>query len=397
MALESLGRWGLALALLTGLTSPAIADDAKSADPKPATETAKPDPIDWDKARALRAREQRGDKLSAEEQAYLDRAKAALRAGERPNAGAGRPAPAGRNAGAPGEARASTGLVPLSDGGEAKYKNLPLGLYGDGKSDPPAAHLEKALAAAKQIVPLDADGKPDAANGRVALLSIGMSNTTQEFSKFVEIANADARKNPLVTIVDGAQGGMDAADWADPQRGPEVWRRAEQRAAALKVTPAQVQVVWIKQAIKGPQRLGDFPAHADVLQKHLATIVGLAKQRYPNLKLVYLSSRTYAGWAQSGLNPEPYAYESAFSVRGLIGQQVAGDRGLAYGDAPVLLWGPYLWTDGTKGRAADKVTWEQADTARDGTHPSDSGRRKVADMLLNFFTTDPTAKGWFLK
>ncbi|HSI32207.1 MAG TPA: hypothetical protein VK986_01350, partial [Tepidisphaeraceae bacterium] len=147
----------------------------------------------------------------------------------------------------------------------------------------------------------------------------------------------------------------------------------------------------------GPQRLGDFPAHADVLQKHLATIVSLAKQRYPNLKLVYLSSRTYAGWATSGLNPEPYAYESAFSVRGLIAQQIAGEKGLAYGEAPVLLWGPYLWTDGTKGRAADKVTCEQADTARDGTHPSDSGRRKVADMLVGFFTTDPTAKGWFLK
>ena len=33
---------------------------------------------------------------------------------------------------------------------------------------------------------------------------------------------------------------------------------------------------------------------------------------------------------------------------------------------------------------------------RDGTHPSDSGRRKVADMLMNFFRTDPFAKGWYL-
>ena len=63
--------------------------------------------------------------------------------------------------------------------------------------------------------------------------------------------------------------------------------------------------------------------------------------------------------------------------------------------APVLLWGPYLWADGTKGRK-DGFVWQQADFGPDGTHPSPSGRRKVADMLLRFFKTDSTAKGWFL-
>ena len=31
-----------------------------------------------------------------------------------------------------------------------------------------------------------------------------------------------------------------------------------------------------------------------------------------------------------------------------------------------------------------------------GTHPSDSGRRKVAGLLLRFMKTDPTAKTWFI-
>ena len=35
--------------------------------------------------------------------------------------------------------------------------------------------------------------------------------------------------------------------------------------------------------------------------------------------------------------------------------------------------------------------------ARDGTHPSDSGREKVARLLLDFFKTDPTAKSWFVE
>ena len=35
------------------------------------------------------------------------------------------------------------------------------------------------------------------------------------------------------------------------------------------------------------------------------------------------------------------------------------------------------------------------DLAGDGTHPSPSGRRKVAGLLLRFLKTDPTARAWF--
>ena len=47
-----------------------------------------------------------------------------------------------------------------------------------------------------------------------------------------------------------------------------------------------------------------------------------------------LSSRIYAGYAVTPLNPEPYAYESAFSVRGLIQQQMAGGKTLPTRNAP---------------------------------------------------------------
>jgi hypothetical protein len=32
----------------------------------------------------------------------------------------------------------------------------------------------------------------------------------------------------------------------------------------------------------------------------------------------------------------------------------------------------------------------------DGTHPSPSGQQKVAALLWKFFTTDATAKSWFV-
>jgi hypothetical protein len=53
------------------------------------------------------------------------------------------------------------------------------------------------------------------------------------------------------------------------------------------------------------------------------------------------------------------------------------------------LWGPYLWADGTTPRKSDGLIYESKDVDIDGTHPSESGRKKVAELLLRFFQTDP--------
>jgi hypothetical protein len=99
----------------------------------------------------------------------------------------------------------------------------------------------------------------------------------------------------------------------------------------------------------------------------------------------------YAGYASTTLNPEPYAYESGFSVQWLIGDHIQNNPSAR----PWLGWGPYLWTNGTSGRS-DGLVWNCADVlASDGTHPSASGSQKVAALLLTFLKIDPTAQPWF--
>lgn len=352
--------------------------------------------IDWAKARDLLQRERRGEKLTPEDKAYLEKAKAEVAAGRGPGAGGPQ--------GAPQAGKESIGLTPLTDmKADQRYKGEDGGLYGGGKNEPPALQQQRAHAAAAQIAPLGADGKP-APDGKVVLLSIGMSNTTQEFSRFKEIADRDREKSPRLVIVDGAQGGQDSEAWAtDDPRHQRVWAEADRRIAAAGATAQQVQVLWIKQARIQPAKLGEFPAHAKVLQKDVVTILNRAKARYPNVRLAYLSSRIYGGYAATQLNPEPYAYEGAFSMRWVIQDQVKDDPGLncdpARGEvkAPVCLWGPYLWADGTKGRQAGDLLFTREDLGGDGTHPSESGRQKVAELLLKFLKSDPYAKGWFLR
>lgn len=294
------------------------------------------------------------------------------------------PAPSSPSSGVPppaatGCTRTSVGLTPISDLRGGTYRGQGGGLYPDGSNVRPGSHEAEGLARAHSLVPVDREGRADP-GGRIVLVSIGMSNTTQEFSAFKAMADADPLRNPRVAVVDGAQGGQTAQLWSSP--GCPCWTTLGDRLAAAGVTPAQVAVAWIKEADAGPT--SGWPAYATTLKDELAAILSIASVRFPNLRLIYLSSRIYAGYATSALNPEPYAYESGFAVKWLIEGQIRGVAGLAYapnggaGGVPWIAWGPYLWADGLTPRS-DGLTWSCGDLSpSDGTHPSASGQRKVA-------------------
>jgi len=283
-------------------------------------------------------------------------------------------------------------LVPLTDPGFGEYKGEKGGLYGEGRNDPPEAHAERVGREIAQIRPLDGEGKP-AADGKIVFLALGMSNTRREFEVFKEKADALPSKSPAVVIVNGSLGGKDAPRWTDPSAA--VWTQVDEAVQGAGVTVRQVQAVWLKQACAGAAGYGEFPKHARTLQKALGLIVQHARARYPNLRVVYLSSRIYGGYARTPLNPEPYAFEGAFAVRWLIQDQMAGKPELNFDSsrgavkAPALLWGPYLWAGGR--------VWKESDFDKDGTHPGDEAKRKVSELLAAFLTQDPRARPWFVR
>ena len=351
------------------------------------------DNFDWRRAQDLFRRKQGGETLAPADQAFLD--EALKRRGQGQPQGQPQRSPTLPPDTKPSEA--SKGLVPLTEL-TADYHGLDGGLYGGGKNEVPAEQQKLADKAVAAIQPLNSEGKP-ANDGKIVMMSLGMSNTTNEFSRFVPLANNDSRKSPSLVIVDGAQGGQTAQVWANPEGRP--WGVAEQRLKDAGVSPAQIQVLWIKQANAGPK--AGREAELKRLQDDMEKVVQNAKQKYPNLRIAFLSSRIYGGYAQTSLNPEPYAYEGAFAMRGLIQKQISGDAALnadsSRGDvkAPLLLWGPYLWAAGTTPRKADGLSYTLEDFVGDGTHPSQSGATKVAKVLLDFFTADTNAKPWFVK
>lgn len=290
----------------------------------------------------------------------------------------------------------SIGLLPLPELGTGTYQGWTGGLYPGGSNVPPAAHLQAGLLAAAAVQPRDGNGQLSP-NGSMVLLSIGMSNTTQEFSAWQRISAIDGDRNPRLVVVDGAQGSQDAAVFANPNA--QAWTVVDQRLAASGVTAAQVQVVWLKQALMAPP--AGFPAHVLALQSDLQAIAQNLRARFPNLRICYLSSRTYGGYAFHPDRKEPLSFETGFAVQRLIAAQIAGDPALNHDPAqgsvmaPWLAWGPYLWADGVVPRA-DGLAWYCADYQDDGIHPKPYGRHKVALLLDAFFRSEPTAVSWYL-
>lgn len=312
-----------------------------------------------------------------------------------------------------------TAKVPITDLAARTYLGFQGGLYPAGANDIPGAHRTAGIIAARAVQPLDSNGAPSP-DGRYVLLSIGMSNTTQEFCSqpgtlgscdpwsFMGQAAADPAVNrTTLAIVNGARGGQTASVWTSPSSA-EYDRIRDQWLRPQGLSERQVQVVWVKVANAQPAAsLPDGGADAYRLVGQLGQIARALRVRYPHVRQIFLASRIYGGYATTALNPEPYAYESGFAAKWTIEAQIrqaetgavdqrAGDLGFgASGPAAWMAWGPYLWAAGLTPRS-DGLTWARSDFAADGTHPSQSGRQQVGTLLLEFFKSSPVTRCWFV-
>jgi hypothetical protein len=309
-------------------------------------------------------------------------------------------------------------LKPLTDMGPADdYHGSKGGLYPDAHNERPAAHENAGIKLSSEIHPLDADGKP-APDGKIVLLGIGFSNTLQCFKGFMDVSAEAKGLNPHVVLVNGAHGGRSAfmIESLDNPVGADYWKSwVPSHLKDAGVTAAQVQVVWLKEtdAQLGPGQLKmmgvdkydcamnhPFPDDARMLQAELGQIVRIIHGQFPNVKMVYLSSRSYGGWAQRG-NTEPFSYDTGYAVKWLIEQQIQESADLNFDSAkgeakaPWLSWGPYLWANAEEKRQDGFSNVFEDYRSNDHLHHSDQGIKKMGMLLLQFFQKDSTTRAWF--
>ncbi len=284
--------------------------------------------------------------------------------------------------------------VSVSDRSHTAYSTY---LYPGNSNQMPAAHRAKGEALAATIQPLNANGNLDLANGKIVIIAEGMSNTRSEMEMLDSLfIRGNAALHAKLEFRNLAQGGCDMVCWAnsgvgpiDPQVQVALLKHSNNRAQNADGSP-QIEI--------GPFTTRDtktFPAHAQTTNGMLKQRILDLKQQYPNLKLVFLTSRTFGGWSCAPAGDEyhePVALEEGFVVKWLVRDQIQGtDPDLAFegpnAKAPWLAWGPYLWDP----------DWPEDYFKEDGTHPCDAGRKAAAQLWYDFLTQDGAAKTWFLK
>lgn len=310
-------------------------------------------------------------------------------------------------------------VVPLTDTA-GTYLNIPGGLYGNRSNTHPVDHAAVGLARTANIIPRDTSGLPST-NGRIVFMSIGISNLANEFCSgnpvcIPESFTGQAAVHPQVNhtslvIVNGAMGGQVAPAWYQEPYANGIpngnYPRIANLLASMGLSEKQVTVIWLKVAnYKPTASLPLVTADSYVLQIHIGNILRMLMQKYPNLQHVYLTSRSYAGYAVAGsLNPEPMAYESAYPVRDTILAQVNQNRpggvmdsrsgDLSYAKTPWVTWGPYLWANGAMPNA-DGLTMLPMDYEGDMIHENRAGVAKiVATSILPWWLGSEFAASWF--
>lgn len=277
----------------------------------------------------------------------------------------------------------SIGFNPLTNSGISPYPEVLLGLYPNGSNDIPQSYLDECLVLASEIVPRKPNGQPNP-NGKIGFGSLGFSNPRNKFQTWV---NTNPSSNTKLKFFNGAQPGKTAENWSNSN--DLCWNRFLLAADKVFLEVLQIQVIWIELINLDP--IEEWPIDKDLLVDRIELTLTHLKTTFPNVKLVYFSSRTYAGYADSPGNPEPYAYQNGFAVREVIEKKI---NGLLL-NVPHVLWGPYLWADGIVPREGDNLTWNCEDFENDGLHPSPLGCVKVSNLLTEFFTTHPTSTSWF--
>jgi hypothetical protein len=297
----------------------------------------------------------------------------------------------------------SYGQLSLKDLGSGSYNGETGGLYPSGSNTNPAAHeSDGVFIANNQIYPRDTSGNQDDSNGKIVFLSIGMSNTNQEWAQFIADAANINNINSKLVLFNGAKGGTGLEKASDHTDSYGYWSGIKTNLISNGYDAKQVQVIWLKTAYGNPPSGQSFPLKAQTMKADLIKVARLIKTHFPNSQIVYATSRIYGDYSDNSNRQEPTAFEGAFGFKWMIEDQINEanaflnfnpNKGTVH--SPYIKWGPYIWADGLTA-TNDGLIWECSDFKDDGHHPADpQGIEKVSDLLTAFFINEATATPWF--
>jgi len=297
--------------------------------------------------------------------------------------------------------RPPLGRLPVSDMTNSTWNAIRGGLYPEGRAVPPPDKMFAYQTIIDAVEPRALDGLLHPTDGRIVMIGVGASNPRTEFNAFVALAKSDPSASTSLIFANTCVGGQGVQKMNLPT--DSYWKNASKVLDSLGCSAAQVQLAWVE-TDNTQDADTTFPGAAQGLADDLFTLCTTMRSFYPNLKVIYFSSRSYAGYidpasalAGRGLL-SPRDYLNGWAIKFLIERQIVGTAGYTFtgvtADLPALMWCTDNWADGTTPKL-DGLFWHCDDFSGDGLHLSPLGEEKSGARIYRFFSTDPLAQRWY--
>ncbi len=289
----------------------------------------------------------------------------------------------------------SSGFIPIADLGITKFQGFAGGKYPQGNNQIPFNHFTVGMERSNQIHPLNKNGIVDESSGKIGFMILGYSTAAMTGRTFISICNTQQTDAHLKFVI-GAQGGRDINTMMD--KNSYYWKTVDSILNTTNLSAGQIQIIWISTGDLLAAGI-NFPQHADMQIEKYKSLLAHIKIIFPNIKLVFISDRPYAGYI-GGENggplqlAEPSGYYNSWAVKWVIENQIDQTNGFTYNEIPFIDWGPLLWTDGIVGNQTG-YQWACDDAGHGGIHASSKGRMKEAALMYLFFSAHPYTKKIF--
>lgn len=289
-----------------------------------------------------------------------------------------------------------SGLTPITDLGVGYYRGYQGGLYPNGSNVRQGVHLSSALSVVRTIKKLKTNGQPDT-NGNIVMIGIGASNPRTEFDAFIQQITASGSLRSGVKIINTCIGGQGVQKMNTPTAN--YWQQAKNTLQQQGLTEAQVQVAWIE---TDNTSNGDtlFPRAPLLLINDLKVLLETIKLKFPNIKICYLSSRAFSGYALASASEigkgllYPRDYYNGWALKWMVEKQINNEPGFTISTIPFITMGNYNWSQGSQPRMDGFFLDCNLDIGSDGLHLTAPGEEKIGALMKSFFLTDTTTYGW---
>ena len=192
--------------------------------------------------------------------------------------------------------------IPLNDLGTETYKGYVGGLYPNGLNNPTGTYAVDLYKICRSITPLDTFGNPNK-NGNILFVSLGWSTCGNNMRALQAKTVGNPLTNPklLIVTLNSGRGLGRLNDVANPN--DNYWNLVTSQIEGANTSYRQVQIIYLE--TEDSTNIRSFPGRPLHVKNELESCFRVFKEKFPNVKLVYLLARTTTFGEQHIFNTEP--------------------------------------------------------------------------------------------